>query len=240
MTGIPYFYIIRHKPTGKYYAGCKINLKADSSNLMTENGYQTTSKVIKNIIEKEGLVAFEVLRIKHFQTAEEVLSYETRFLLKVNAAENEKFINRHNGAKNFCNKGGYKLSDLTKNKMRKPKSKETIEKQNTAKRNRSPEVYERMVKTRRENRQDWHNDKMRQIISDSNKIRFSDIKNREKHSEVMKRYYKDNPISEKTIEKIRISTSGENNPMFGKKHNESTKLKMKAAWQKRKEKNFNK
>lgn len=91
----------------------------------------------------------KLLKIKHFNTPEKALHYETKFLQKVNAAENPKFFNRHNGGKNFVNKGGYILSQTTKNKMRKPKSKETIEKQNKEKKNRSKEVYEKMVETRR-------------------------------------------------------------------------------------------
>lgn len=46
--GIPYFYIIKHQLSGKYYAGYKINSSADSSNLLTLNGYKTTSKGEKN------------------------------------------------------------------------------------------------------------------------------------------------------------------------------------------------
>jgi hypothetical protein len=130
---IPYFYIIKHNPTEKYYAGCKINSFADSSNLMTKSGYKTTSKIIKELIKKDGLGVYKILKIKHFKTPEQALYYESKFLQKVNAAENTRFFNKHNGGKNFVNKGGYKLSETTKNKMRKPKSKETIEKQNKEK-----------------------------------------------------------------------------------------------------------
>lgn len=236
MIGIPYFYIIKHKPTGKFYAGCKINSKADSSNLMTEKGYQTTSKIIKNLIKTDGLVSFEVLRIKHFDLPKQALDYESRFLTKVNAAENNMFFNRHNGGKHFVNKGGYNLSESTKQKMRKPKSKETIEKQNKAKKERSKEIYAKMVDTRKKNNPIWHNDTMREIIRINNINRFANEKNREKHSEIMKEYYKNNPISEETRQKLSEINSGENNNMFGKKHNEETRQKMKLAWEKRRAK----
>lgn len=145
----PYFYIIQHIPTGKYYAGCKINAKADSSNLMTHSGYKTTSKVIKNLIKSDGLDSFQINRIKHFSTSEQTLLYETRFLTKVNAAENPRFFNLHNGGKNFVNRGGYKLKDSTKAKMKKPKAKETVIKQNREKLHRSKDVYNKMVQTRK-------------------------------------------------------------------------------------------
>lgn len=238
-TKTPYFYIIKHEPTKKYYAGCKLNSKSDSSNLMTEGGYKTTSKVIKDLIKKDGLKAFEIIRIKHFESSDQALNYESRFLTKVNAADNPMFFNRQNGGKNFVNKGGYKLSQTTKAKMSKPKSKETIEKQNEGKRCRPKEVYQKMVETRRKNNPVWHNDEMREIISKSGRARFSNEENKIKHSEIMKEYYKNNPVSEEVKEKHRKLSSGENNPMFGKTHSEETREKLRLAWERRKNKQLN-
>lgn len=232
---IPYFYIIKHKPTQKYYAGCKINSSADSSNLMAENGYKTTSKVIKELIKKDSLNAFEILKIKHFNTPEETLCYETKFLQKVNAAENPKFFNKHNGGKNFVNKGGYKLTESTKNKMRKPKSKETIEKQNKEKRNRLKEVYQKMVETRRKNGLPWVSEDQKEKVKDFNK-KYWNNQTKEEQKLRMIEYYKKNPISEETKKKLKQINNGKNNSMYGKKHNEETKEKMKLAWLKRKEK----
>ena len=230
----PYFYIIKHIPSQKYYAGCKINSKANSSDLMTEKGYQTTSKVIKKLIEKDGLCLFEVIRIKHFETPNEALAYEARFLIKVNAAENVTFYNKHNGGKCFVNKGGYKLSESTKQKMRKPKSKETVEKQNQEKRNRSKEVYKKMVETRKNKYPTWHDEEQSERMRQHNATWWTE-ENKKNHSEKMKEVHRLNPISEETREKHRIKSTGENNNMFGKKHSNIAKEKMKLAWQKRKE-----
>lgn len=240
MSGSPYFYIIRHKPTNKYYAGCKINSDADSSNLLKKDGYKTTSKVVKNYIKTYGLDSFEILKIKHFKTPEETLNYENRFLVKVNAAENLMFLNLHNGGKNFVNKGGYKLKDSTRNKMRKRKSQATIEKQNQEKRSRSKEVYIKSVNSRRANNSLWNSLEAREKIREANIVRFASEESRENQSDIMKDYYKENPVSEETKQKHRILSSGENNGMFGKKDNDLTKEKMKLAWEKRKEqkKNF--
>jgi len=224
-------------PSQKYYAGCKINSLADSSNLMTEKGYKTTSKIIKNIIKTDGLESFEILKIKHFNFADEALYYESKFLRKVNAAENPKFINLHNGGKNFVNKGGYKLSDSTKSKMKKPKSEITIEKQNKEKTSRPKEVYEKMVNTRKERYDTWNNEAQRNAISEANKKRWNEEENRKKHSDIMKDYYKNNPVSEETKTKKKETSKGDRNGMFGKTHNESTREKMKLAWEKRKQKN---
>jgi len=230
----PYFYIIKHTPTQKYYAGCKINSRANSSDFMTEKGYQTTSNIIRSLIQKDGLSAFEIIRIKHFTTPEEALAYEMRFLTKVNAAESTMFYNRHNGGKNFVNRGGYKLSEHTKQKMRKPKSKETVEKQNQEKRTRSKEVYKKMVATRRSRYSTWHTAEQIERIKQHNATWWNE-ENRKKHSEKMKEVHKLNPISEETRQKHRVRSAGANNGMYGKKHRAETREKLKLAWQKRKE-----
>ncbi len=232
----PYFYIIKHIPTQKFYAGCKINSFADSSNLMTINGYQTTSKIIKGMIKTDGLNAFEILKIRHFHSSEEALSYEHRFLNKINACENERFINRHNGGRKFVNKGGYKLSESTKQKMRKPKSKETVEKQNLEKRNRKKITYEKSIKSRRYNNEFWNSPETRKKISEANQNRWSDDMNRVKHSEIMKNYYADNPVSEETRRKKSENSKGDKNPMAGKQHSLETREKMRLSWEKRKNK----
>jgi alpha-D-ribose 1-methylphosphonate 5-triphosphate diphosphatase PhnM len=231
----PYFYIIKHKPTQKYYAGCKINSSADSSNLMTESGYKTTSKVIKELIEKDSLSAFEIIKIKHFKSLEETLHYETKFLQKINAAENPRFFNKHNGGKNFVNKGSYRLTESTKNKMKKPKSEETIRKMKEALKKRSKESWKKMVETRRKKGLPWVSDEQRQQRKEFNK-RYWNEKTKEEQRLRMVEFYKKNSISEETRKKLKEVNSGENNGMFGKKHSEETRQKLKLAWAKRKEK----
>jgi len=236
----PYFYIIEHIPSKKYYAGCKINYSADPNKFMTENGYKTSSKLVRSLIKTDGLESFTVLKIKIFESPQQALNYETKFLKRVNASKNPKFINLHNGGSDFVNNGGYRLKKSTRNKMKKSKSKETIEKQNKQKRERSKETYLKMVESRRKNNPLWNGEEMRKKISSKNLIRFNDKLEREKHSNIMKQYYKNNPISEETKKKLSDINSGENNKMFNKKHSESTKQKMKLAWEKRKLKKMDK
>jgi hypothetical protein len=186
------------------------------------------------MIKNDGLNAFEILKTRHFSSSEEALSYEHRFLSRVNASENKKFINRHNGGKKFVNRGGYKLSESTKRKMRKPKSEETIKKQNISKRNRGKNIYEKAMQSRRDNNEFWNSPETRKKISEANQKRWFGDENRVKHSEIMKAYYADNPISEKTREKLSEQSSGEKNPMFGKSHTQDTREKMREAWEVRK------
>jgi len=93
---IPYFYIIQELSTGIYYAGSKYGKDANPKNFMIEGGYFSSSVKINEIINREGLNAFSIRRLKIFNTKEEAYNYETRFLQKVNARNNPKFYNGHN------------------------------------------------------------------------------------------------------------------------------------------------
>ena len=79
--------------------------RANSNSFMTECGYQTSSKVVKNLIKQDGLQSFEVIRIRHFETGKEAFEYEYKFLTKVDAMNNEKFLNQSNGKKTFTTLG---------------------------------------------------------------------------------------------------------------------------------------
>lgn len=94
----PYFYIIQHKQTKIYYAGCRFAKNCNPSELLTEGGYLTSSHVVNELIREEGIDAFVIRRIKTFSSADEALDYETRFLQKVDACNNPQFYNRSNNA----------------------------------------------------------------------------------------------------------------------------------------------
>lgn len=100
---IPYFYIIQHINSGKYYAGVKYGKNANPDNLLKSNGYQTSSYTIKNIILEEGLDSFVIRKIKAFETGEQALDYESRFLRRVNASFNDSFLNRSNNSISVLN-----------------------------------------------------------------------------------------------------------------------------------------
>lgn len=234
MKDKPYFYIIRHTVTNKLYAGCKYS-KPDSNSFMTRSGYQTTSKVIRRIIEEEGLGAFKVERIKHFDAALDVVLYESRFLKKVNAKENDMFYNQSNGDGDWINKGGYALSDKTKSKMSKPKSEETKQKMQISLKSRDKNSWVKAIETRIKNGNNVMKPEHIEKIKEHNERYWTD-EVKEKHSEMMKDYYEKNPVSDEVKKKLSESRTGEKNSMYGKTHNEQTREKMKAAWAKRKAK----
>ena len=99
----PYFYIIQHISSGKYYAGVKYSKNSNPDNLLKFDGYHTSSEIVKQIILEEGLESFIIRKIKVFENASQALVYELRFLKRVNAAFNDNFLNRSNNSMNALN-----------------------------------------------------------------------------------------------------------------------------------------
>ena len=124
----PFFYIIKHVPSSKLYAGyCSSTKYCDSTKFMTENGYQTSSKFIKEIIKNEKLLVFKILEVRHFKCSIDAVKYESKFLKKINAMRNPQFINQSNGDKKFICKGHTEESrkKISISQKGKPKSEET-------------------------------------------------------------------------------------------------------------------
>lgn len=93
---VPYFYIIEHISTGKRYVGCRYAKGCHPSEFMTEDGYQTSSRVVHQIIKDEGPDAFKVISIKTQDEVGDVYEYETKFLVENNCANSDVWLNLHN------------------------------------------------------------------------------------------------------------------------------------------------
>lgn len=94
---VPYFYIIQHIPSGKYYAGAKWIDGCNPEHFMTTYGYQTSSLAVKTLIEKDGLVSFKkILVLTEDQCGIDVYSYESTFLQSNNIAADKDWLNGHN------------------------------------------------------------------------------------------------------------------------------------------------
>lgn len=118
-----YTYIITRIPSNVNYYGVRYAKKCSPDDLGTT--YFSSSKVLKRLITEEGIGNFKFQVRKIFETKEEALAWEHRFLTKVNASQSDKWFNLNNGSgPNSGNLGGYKLSIVTKQKMSKPKSEE--------------------------------------------------------------------------------------------------------------------
>jgi hypothetical protein len=94
----PYFYLILHKPSGKKYAGAKWAKGCHPSQFFSN--YFTSSKVVKALIEQDGIESFEVLEIKTVDDIDLscIPSYETRWLNDHQCAQSKEWLNQANNS----------------------------------------------------------------------------------------------------------------------------------------------
>jgi hypothetical protein len=85
--------------------------------------YFSSSIAVNKLIAEEGVTNFKFKVRKRFETKEKAVAWERKFLTRVNAAGSNRWFNKHNG-NDHASRGGYKLDDVTRSKMRKPKSPE--------------------------------------------------------------------------------------------------------------------
>lgn len=118
----PYTYLIQFIPTGEFYYGCSYasRSKVAHPSLLWQT-YFTSSDIVQQLINDYGVDSFRVISTKNHKDKETTLLYEHRFLKRVDAKNNPKFLNQHNGAKDFK---GVEHTEETKQKLRKPKSEE--------------------------------------------------------------------------------------------------------------------
>ena len=95
----PFTYLLTHKSSGRKYYGVKCCSKSDPSMLWVR--YFSSSKIVKELIKQEGKDAFNFEVRKIFQSKDEAMKWEQRFLTKVRAAQSPNWINRHNGGANW-------------------------------------------------------------------------------------------------------------------------------------------
>lgn len=115
---MPYTYIITHISTGVHYYGVQYKSTAVPEDLGVK--YFSSSKILKKLIKEEGIENFTFQVRQIFDTKEEALNWERKFLTRVDAANSPMWFNLRNGSGN--NSGGYSLSKVTRQRMSKPKS----------------------------------------------------------------------------------------------------------------------
>ena len=109
----PYTYVITHIPSGKRYYGSRYAKHCHPEDLW--RNYFTSSLTVKNLIEKDGIESFSFSIRKVFDTVFKCREWESRFLHKINARNNEAWINDHNGGSDFYNISP--ASEITKQRM---------------------------------------------------------------------------------------------------------------------------
>tara|TARA_R110002153_G_C13183293_1_gene485312 strand:- start:67 stop:732 length:666 start_codon:yes stop_codon:yes gene_type:complete len=178
---------------------------------MTETGYTTSSRIVNYIIQEDGLESFKILRIKTFDTGWDAVNYETRFLIRVNAKGNTRFLNRSNNDGTFSTVG-MTMTDATKKK---------ISDANKGRKS-SDEYREKMSKATAGTKNGMygktHSEETRKKISDKAKMRDPDSeetrKKKARHGKANGMYGKGHLIS------------GENHFLYGKNHSDESKEKM--------------
>ena len=93
----PYFYIIKHIPSGAKYCGQRRKDGCHPTELLTEAGYKTSQKKVKALIDEYGLDSFQIEEIIEFDSGEAVLAYESYFQQQNNCAQDPMWLNGHNG-----------------------------------------------------------------------------------------------------------------------------------------------
>lgn len=94
---VPYFYIIEHTPSGKRYGGSKWGKDANPTTFMVEGGYTTSSNIVNDLIESDGLGSFKTLLIvTDFGFGMSSYEYETVFLQTHDIANDGNWLNGHN------------------------------------------------------------------------------------------------------------------------------------------------
>ena len=96
---VAFTYLLRHKPSGKLYYGVRCCRNAHPSQLWTT--YFSSSRVVKKLIARDGADAFTAEVRQVFETKDKALAWEHRFLMKVNAAGSDLWLNRFNGGRRF-------------------------------------------------------------------------------------------------------------------------------------------
>ena len=90
---IPYTYLVKHKPSGRVYYGSRTSKHATPDDLWKK--YFTSSKEVKQLIERDGLDSFAVEIRKTFKTKEECLRWEEKVLRRLHVRLDDRFINKN-------------------------------------------------------------------------------------------------------------------------------------------------
>lgn len=107
-----YSYSITHLPTGKIYYGIR-----KSSDFDLFKKYFTSSRLVKRLIDQDGLDAFEFKLRKKFDSYEKARLFETKLLQKINAISNQKMLNQAISSPRVCSKDS-KSEEIRRQKIR--------------------------------------------------------------------------------------------------------------------------
>lgn len=95
----PFTYLLVHLPTGRRYYGVRFKKGCSPTDLWTK--YFSSSKVVKELIKRDGPAAFEYTIRRTFSTWEDALAWEKRVLKRLDVMNNPSWLNQHDGSSKF-------------------------------------------------------------------------------------------------------------------------------------------
>ena len=101
----PFTYCITFIPTGQRYYGVRYAKNCHPEQFW--ESYFTSSKTINDLISEFGKDIFTFQIRKLFLDKESAISWESKFLSRIDARNNPNWLNRNNGDEKFINLGGY-------------------------------------------------------------------------------------------------------------------------------------
>lgn len=104
----PFVYLIRHIPSGKFYAGSRTAKGCHYSDLWTN--YFTSSKYVKELINSDGIDSFQILMIFECVGRNNALQFETTLLKAVDAAKSRSWLNKTNSDGKFSQTGIFTIN----------------------------------------------------------------------------------------------------------------------------------
>jgi hypothetical protein len=96
----PFCYYLYHRPTGVRYYGVRYGKSAHPDTLWTT--YFSSSSLVRDLIKEYGADSFDVSVRRVFDTKEDALLWERRFLKRIDAKSREDWLNQHNGHTDFA------------------------------------------------------------------------------------------------------------------------------------------
>jgi hypothetical protein len=88
---VPYTYLLKHLPTGKFYYGCRFADGCNPAEFWVS--YKTSSKYVKELVEQYGEESFEFEIRKTFDDKQSARNWETKVLKKLNVVSRKDFLN---------------------------------------------------------------------------------------------------------------------------------------------------